>query len=278
MNKFLRILSVFVISFFFTSLVSYAEEVYSFDYVGDYQKWVVPATGVYRVELWGAQGGSVGGNGGYTAGSVYLEQGLELYVYVGQSRSNSSGGVSFNGSFSSAGGLPGGGATDIRLAGGEWNDFESLKTRIMVAGSGGSGNGKAGAGGGLIGKSGGNNGGGTQTSGGAGSVYSNGGFGYGGNGEGGGGGYYGGGGASSIAGSSGGSSFISGHNGCDAISESSVSNKIVHTGQSIHYSGYQFQDTVMIDGDGGMVNLQLLVMPITVMLKLLIKDKILFKI
>ena len=78
MNKFLRLLSVFVISFFFTSLVSYAEEVYSFDYVGDYQKWVVPATGVYRVELWGAQGGSVGGNGGYTAGSVYLEQGLEL--------------------------------------------------------------------------------------------------------------------------------------------------------------------------------------------------------
>ncbi|MFR6022533.1 MAG: glycine rich domain-containing protein [Clostridia bacterium] len=30
----------------------------------------------------------------------------------------------------------GGGATDIRLVSGEWNDFESLKSRIMVAGGG----------------------------------------------------------------------------------------------------------------------------------------------
>ena len=179
MNKFFKLLSIFVISFFFASIISYAEEIYSFDYVGDYQKWVVPVTGVYRVELWGGQGGSVGGNGGYTAGSIYLEQGVELYVYVGQSRSNSSGSVSFNGSFGSAGGLPGGGATDIRLFGGEWNDFESLKTRIMVAGSGGSGNGgKAGAGGGLIGKAGGLNNPGTQTKGGESykNMYAHGGF------------------------------------------------------------------------------------------------------
>ena len=252
MNKFLRLLSVFVISFFFTSLVSYAEEVYSFDYVGDYQKWVVPATGVYRVELWGAQGGSVGGNGGYTAGSVYLEQGLELYVYVGQSRSNSSGGVSFNGSFSSAGGLPGGGATDIRLVGGEWNDFESLKTRIMVAGSGGSGNGKAGAGGGLIGKAGGTNNPGTQTKGGESynNMYVHGGFGYGGGGCSGGSGYYGAGGAACSSGAAGGSSYISGHAGCNAIKASSTKTNIVHTGNSVHFSGYSFFDTVMIDGDG----------------------------
>ena len=253
MNKFFKLLSIFVISFFFASIISYAEEIYSFDYVGDYQKWVVPVTGVYRVELWGGQGGSVGGNGGYTAGSIYLEQGVELYVYVGQSRSNSSGSVSFNGSFGSAGGLPGGGATDIRLFGGEWNDFESLKTRIMVAGSGGSGNGgKAGAGGGLIGKAGGLNNPGTQTKGGESykNMYAHGGFGYGGGGCSGGSGYYGAGGAACSTGAAGGSSYISGHAGCNAIKASSTKTNIVHTGNSVHYSGYSFFDTVMIDGDG----------------------------
>lgn len=236
------------------------ENVYTFEYTGNYQEWIVPESGYYEVELWGAQGGNstttpfTGGYGAYTKGTISLEKGTVLYIYVGQKKTNTANGTTFNGSSASSYGFPGGGATDIRLASGTWNNFDSLKSRIMVAAGGGAAqenaSAKAGAGGGLIGKSGGNNGGGTQTSGGAGSVYSNGGFGYGGNGEGGGGGYYGGGGASSIAGSSGGSSFISGHNGCDAISESSVSNKIVHTGQSIHYSGYQFQDTVMIDGDG----------------------------
>ena len=73
-------------------------------------------------------------------------------------------------------------------------------------------------------------------------------------GSGGGGGYYGGGGGasqSSVVGTGGGgSSFISGHNGCDAISASSTSSNIIHTGQSIHYSGLYFTNTVMIDGAG----------------------------
>ena len=68
---------------------------------------------------------------------------------------------------------------------------------------------------------------------------------------GGGGGYYGGaGGGDWGAGGAGGSSFISGHNGCDAIKEESIENNIIHTGQSIHYSGLYFTDTVMIDGEG----------------------------
>ena len=40
-------------------------------------------------------------------------------------------------------------------------------------------------------------------------------------------------------------SFISGHNGCDAINSSGA-----HTGQSIHYSNYKFTNTKMIDGQG----------------------------
>ena len=45
-----------------------------------------------------------------------------------------------------------------------------------------------------------------------------------------------------------GSCFISGHPGCDAITESSTENAIAHTGQPNHYSGLVFTDTQMIDG------------------------------
>jgi len=47
----------------------------------------------------------------------------------------------------------------------------------------------------------------------------------------------------------GGSSFISGHEGCDTIKEESTENNIIHTGQSIHYSGLYFTNTLMIDGE-----------------------------
>ncbi|WP_027452638.1 glycine-rich protein, partial [Segatella albensis] len=70
---------------------------------------------------------------------------------------------------------------------------------------------------------------------------------------GGGGGYYGGcahgneGGLVGLRGS-GGSSFISGYSGCDAIAESSTEDNIIHTGQPNHYSGKVFTNPVMIDG------------------------------
>ena len=48
----------------------------------------------------------------------------------------------------------------------------------------------------------------------------------------------------------GGSSYISGHDGCDSIAEESTIKNIIHTGQSIHYSGVKFKDTIMIDGAG----------------------------
>ena len=67
--------------------------------------------------------------------------------------------------------------------------------------------------------------------------------------SGGGSGYYGGA-PGDHSGGAGGSSFISGHNGCDAVAESSTSTNIIHTGQSIHYSNYKFTNTTMIDGEG----------------------------
>lgn len=187
----------------------------------------------------------------------------------------------------------GGGATDIRIESGlKVNDevhraytqnFNSLKTRIMVAAGGGGAtalntkiSGEAiaykngAAGGGLIGYNGespysyGYPKGGTQVAPGAGHNYttSHGGafttaaFGIGGAtgwypwGSGGA-GYYGGGSAGGYSGSgASGSSFISGHAGCDAISEISTESKIVHTGQANHYSNLVFTNTVMVDGAG----------------------------
>ena len=168
----------------------------------------------------------------------------------------------------------GGGATDIRIINGNWDDFKSLKNRIMVAGGAGGFGGthaKPSNGGGLYSDAGGYYGDAKYAGTGAGQTYAglvSGSFGKGGdatyggdncninNGGGGGSGYYGGGGSSTgnnmknSAGGAGGSSFISGHDGCDAIEEDSTEDNIIHTGQSIHYSGYSFTNTVMIDGNG----------------------------
>ena len=160
-----------------------------------------------------------------------------------------------------------GGATDIRTVSGNWNNAESLRSRIMVAGGGGavgglnswnSGNPYGGSAGGLTAYNGGsmNNGSGgvgaNQTSGYA--------FGVAGGSNAGGSGYYSGRSGyygNGVAGSGGGSSFISGHTGCVAIT--SASNQSPKSGCttgttnnecSKHYSGLVFTDTKMIDGAG----------------------------
>ncbi len=260
---------------------------WTFDYTGDEQTFEVPVNGTYNLETWGAQGGitynfsSTGGSGAYASGTLKVNEGTKLYLYIGGSGENGinsraavlvKGGYNGGGSNGALDGISsgGGGATDIRLINGTWDDFASLKSRIMVAGGGG--------GGGIrnTGAAGGQNGGidtslygqnGSQTAGGfSGTGYTHnsgstsGSFGKAGNGGyyavgAGGSGYYGGGGGAHITpstsgGGGGGSSFISGHDGCDAISEESTQTKIIHTGQSKHYSGYVFTDTIMIDGNG----------------------------
>lgn len=207
--------------------------------------------------------------GGYASGIIKLNQSMNLFVYVGEKGGNSKN-VVFNGM--NEPNTPthgGGGATDVRLVQTEnWYDFESLKSRIIVAG--GSGGGEricGGDGGGLEGISSnysysGSVSGkpGTQTHGGKrgylGNCFgSDGGFGFGGNGKGcndaaggGGGGYYGGGGVPYAGSGGGGSSFVSGLLGCDAIDESSTEDNIIHTGQPIHYSGLFFTDAVTASG------------------------------
>ena len=295
-----------------------------FAYTGSYQEFVAPETTDYQIELWGAQGGTsilgsawAPGSGAYTRGTIKLTAGDKLYIYVGEQGKSGTkgtnspitygqgGAATFNGGGAGgkgggntsnsaqqpsnyAGGASGGGATDIRLVSGDWNNAESLSSRIMVAGGGGGGSLVTsssqlkpttyyGNGGGLIGENGrtmtGGEGGLVKLAGAGATQITGYQFGIGGTGDkyggvsacsghsGGGGGYYGGGGATNsgascyIIGGGGGSSFISGHTGCVAITSSSdttpktdCSTGTLNNSCSIHYSGKYFIDTLMIDG------------------------------
>ena len=230
--------------------------------------------GLYKFEAWGACGSpgySPGGRGGYTSGFIRFDK--EITVYVGELGSINI--ENFNGNKAGTNCNNGGGATDFRLEKGDtWYDFKSLKSRIMVAaGGGGSDHYQGGDAGGLLGISGQPSpntvisaGVGIQTNGGiAGQTYSShlsaypGKFGIGGSGttigdsdggSGGGNGYYGGGGISIWGGGAGGSSFVSGYPGCNAIKEESNQElEITHSNQPIHYSGLYFESPTIIAGN-----------------------------
>lgn len=256
-----------------------------FKYTGDVQTFTVKNTGDYKIELWGAQGGTygvvTGGKGAYTSGIIHLTAGDILYFYVGGQPNNGTGGYNGGGNGSGNGQyFGGGGATDVRLVNGEWNDNASLISRIMVAAGGGgsyyynatylASGGEGGTIAGLPGKT--NKAtpaqGGTQIAGGTGynnNAAYNGSFGLGGNGAsslgtGGGGGYYGGGGTyninSSSQGGGGGSSFISGQLGCVAVASAETTDPIdgctyptLNDECSLHYSGLKFTNTDMFAGN-----------------------------
>ena len=229
--------------------------------------------GTYKIECYGA--GSYTG-GGYTSGILSINDPLTLYFYLGASGiwgTSATEEITFNGGgdgkfqYSSTGH----GATDVRLNySTNWYDFNSIKSRIMVAGGAGGAEGQkctsSGYGGGI------QAGDGHYCEHSDGYNYTHYGYGAsntdGGNGglkgkfgradastdqknyNFGGGGYYGGG-SSSDSGASGGggSSFISGYFGCDAITENSTENDISHTGQSIHYSQIVFVNPIMKKGN-----------------------------
>ena len=123
----------------------------AYSYTGSTQIFTVPYNGLYKIELWGAQGGGdssyPGGKGGYTSGEIYLNKDDNLYIYVGQDGSSTKT-VYNNGwytrpySYNTSSGYSysGGGGTDVRVISGNWYDFNSIKSRIMVASSGGGSN------------------------------------------------------------------------------------------------------------------------------------------
>lgn len=135
------------------------------------QKFVVPETGEYRLEVWGASGGDTrlvntttivsgrGGKGAYTSAYVTLEKGTELYVYVGgqgndnapiASRTYGAGGWNGGGNGGTAtydeqypeSGAGGGGMTHISLSGSDNVDnnvFDRNSVLVVAGGGGGAG-------------------------------------------------------------------------------------------------------------------------------------------
>ena len=119
----------------------------SYEATGEVQN-VTLNPGTYKLEVWGAQGGSyndtyAGGKGGYSYGTLTLTDETNLFIYVGKQGTGTgtsttglvSGGFNGggNGYSSSTSYLSsaGGGASDIRI--GE----DSLYSRVIVAGGGG---------------------------------------------------------------------------------------------------------------------------------------------
>ena len=76
--------------------------IYNFDYTGQIQTFVVPETGIYSLETWGAQGGNAedgnnsarGGYGSYSYGEIALQKGETLYINVGGQNGYGGGGTS----------------------------------------------------------------------------------------------------------------------------------------------------------------------------------------
>lgn len=128
-------------------------DILNFDYTGAVQSVTLPK-GTYKLECWGAQGGysssnsgievGMGGKGGYSVGTITLNQKTPIYIYI------YAGGVgSISGNGKADGGFPnggsswasntsegaggGGGSSDIRIG------TDSLHARVIVAGGGGGG-------------------------------------------------------------------------------------------------------------------------------------------
>ncbi|MCE4816456.1 hypothetical protein LV551_20045 [Clostridioides difficile] len=213
---------------------------WNFGYNGSPQS-VILKPGKYKFECWGSSGGinnsswHTDAKGGYSKGEITLKKQTTLYVYVGESGFASSSTSNNTKSGFNGGGkgylnqqvmgtyysMYGGGATDIRLVGGAWDNEQGLLSRIIVAGGGGGSYypSTGGAGGGLEGGTGYSSNdryrpGGTQYQGGIGRVNTeNGSFGKGcsvkdSTGEGGGGGWFGGAGMNGVGAGGGGSSYV----------------------------------------------------------------------
>lgn len=94
-----------------------------FNYTGNVQSYTAPVSGDYTLEAWGAQGGGTnGGKGGYSEGTIHLEKGQTIYLYVGgqgsQAMQSGFGGNGWNGGGqASYGAYGGGGMTHISTSG-----------------------------------------------------------------------------------------------------------------------------------------------------------------
>ena len=136
---------------------------FNFDYTGGEQTFTSDCNGYYKLETWGAQGGtantsypSTGGYGGYATGIVSLTNSDTLYINVGgagspNNNSNTSGAIGgYNGggnsgyvntsNYGEIWTASGGGATHIAKASGLLKSLNNnINSILLVAGGGGGG-------------------------------------------------------------------------------------------------------------------------------------------
>ena len=143
------------------------KELYNFEYTGTVEQFIVPISGLYKLEAWGAQGGDApenisgnkkmdyveGGKGGYSVGNIFLEKGQTIYVVVGgkgKELNNSPRGSVAKGGYNGGGDSladditnnqgSGGGATHFAINSnlGELKNYsENQDDILLVAGGGG---------------------------------------------------------------------------------------------------------------------------------------------
>ena len=128
----------------------------TYNHTGEMQSFTVPVTGTYKLEVWGAQGGTIstrlGGKGGYVNVAKCLNAGTTVYVGVGGSTSTAYGGFNGGGNGNGTAGDPdpsannsyargGGGATHIGSVNDQLKNYTAAQQNpdyvFAVAGGGG---------------------------------------------------------------------------------------------------------------------------------------------
>ena len=131
---------------------------WTFDYTGGEQTFTAPLTGTYKLETWGAQGGSYssyhGGYGGYSTGIISLKLNSSLSINVGGAGRMGAmdvSGVEVLGGYNGGGanisaqygyGTSGGGATHIATVPGLLESLENKKDDLLIVSGGGGGGGQ----------------------------------------------------------------------------------------------------------------------------------------
>ena len=151
------------------SLINYAKD---FNYTGNEQTLVMPYTGYYKLEVWGAQGGGGevvsgggytktagrGGYGAYSVGLSRLTKNSNLHINVGGqgkmckltgavcpgSGGYNGGGYAWSNTLANGGQETsgGGGATHVATVSGLLSNLESSKQSILIVSAGGGGGGE----------------------------------------------------------------------------------------------------------------------------------------